>query len=307
MADSIARMSEKKEKIVPSEVLRQLTVKSDLKGLLQLVAHLLVILLTGSGIALADQTVWIIPALITHGIALIFVFAPLHETIHYTAFKSKWLNNTVAAVFGFILLLPYQYFRTYHYVHHRHTQDPDKDPELIDKKAYTKSSLLFYLSGIPTWRWHLRMLWEHVNGRVSEPYIEDRAHTTIINEARIHVAFYGFLFVASLLMANSGLFWYWILPVIIGQPFLRLYLMAEHNDCDFSDNMLENSRTTYTSPVINFLAWNMPYHAEHHYLAAVPFHALPKLHAYTGQSVKHQGDGYWQVLRDLTRRITTSN
>jgi fatty acid desaturase len=43
----------------------------------------------------------------------------------------------------------------------------------------------------------------------------------------------------------------------------------------------------------------MPYHAEHHYLASVPFHALPALHAYTGQRVKYRGDGYYRVNREI--------
>ncbi len=296
-------MNNKSKKIVPSDVLKQLTQKSDVKGLVQLVVHLGLLLVTGTAIVLSQQSLWLIPALLAHGVVLIFVFAPLHETIHYTAFKTRWLNNAVAAVFGFLLFLPFQYFRSYHYVHHRHTQDSEKDPELIDKKAYIRSSLLFYLSGIPTWRWHLSMLWQHAQGKVNEPYIEARSHSTIINEARIHLGLYLLLFLVSLFCANAALLWLWILPVLIGQPFLRLYLMAEHSECDLTDNMLENSRTTYTNPVVNFLAWNMPYHAEHHYLEAVPFHALPKLHAYTGQWVKYRGDGYWRVLGDITGRI----
>lgn len=296
-------MTDKSKKIVPADVLKQLTQKSDVKGLVQLVVHMGLLLVTGTAVAFSQQSVWLIPALLAHGIVLISVFAPLHETIHYTAFKSKWLNNAVAAVFGFVLLLPYQYFRSYHYVHHRHTQNPQKDPELIDRKPYTKSSYLLYLSGIPTWRWHLAMLWQHAQGKVEEPYIKAREHEQIITEARVHLALYALLLLISLFTASSWLFWFWILPVILGQPFLRLYLMAEHNECDLGKNMLENSRTTYASPLINFLAWNMPYHAEHHYLASVPFHALPKLHAYTGQAVKYRGDGYWQVLNELSGQI----
>jgi fatty acid desaturase len=296
-------MKDTSKQIVPPEVLKQLAKRSNFKGLLQLFLHLFCILITGTAIVLSQHSIWLIPALIVHGMVLIFVFAPLHETIHFTAFKSRWLNNAVAAVFGFILFLPYQYFRTYHYVHHRHTQDPERDPELIDKKPYTKTSYLFYLSGIPVWRWHLTMLWQHAQGKVEEPYIEAREHSKIITEARVHLALYLMLLLVSLFTASTGLFWFWILPVFIGQPFLRLYLMAEHSDCDLTENMLENSRTIYASPVINFLAWNMPYHAEHHYLASVPFHALPALHAYTGQAVKHLGDGYWRVLRNVSNKI----
>lgn len=289
--------------IVPSEVIKHLASKSDFKGLVQLSAHVLLLSITGSFISLSANSAWFLLALLLHSIVLIFVFAPLHETIHYTAFKSRWLNNTVAAIFGFILFLPFQYFRSYHYVHHRHTQDVQKDPELIDKKPLTKTGLFWYLTGFPTWRWHLKMIWVHAQGRVEEPYLEKRTHAKIITEARIHLALYLFLALISLINSNGWLLWYWAIPALIGQPFLRLFLMAEHSNCDLSDNMLENSRTTYASPVINFLAWNMSYHAEHHYLASVPFHALPALHAYTGQLVKYRGNGYWRVLRDISTRI----
>lgn len=300
-------MLEADKKPVPPEVLKQLQCRSDIKGLIQLAAHGLLLLITASLVGLSLENIWLLPALLLHGIVLIAVFAPLHETIHYTAFKSRWFNNVVAAVFGFILFLPFQYFRSYHYVHHRHTQNPDKDPELIDKKPFTKSSYLWYLSGLPTWRWHFQMIWQHAQGKVEESYLEARTHRKIINEARLHIGLYSLLFLLSLVNSSDWLLWYWLLPVLLGQPFLRLYLLSEHSDCDFGDNMLENSRTTYASPVINFLAWNMPYHAEHHYLASVPFHALPKLHAYTGQAVKYRGDGYWRVLREVSGRILGGN
>jgi fatty acid desaturase len=131
----------------------------------------------------------------------------------------------------------------------------------------------------------------------------ERNHVKIIAEARIYLGLYSFFFLVSLFSASSWLLWFWIVPVLLGQPFLRLYLMAEHSGCDLSENMLENSRTTYASPIINFLAWNMPYHAEHHYLASVPFHALPALHAYTGKQVKFKGDGYWDVLRGVFKKL----
>jgi len=289
--------------LVPPEVLRQLTRRSDFKGLVQLTLHLFCILITGLTILSTFESAWLIPALALHGIVLISVFAPLHETIHYTAFKSRWLNNVVAAVFGFILFLPFQYFRAYHYVHHRHTQNPGKDPELIGKKPFTRLSYAWYLSGLPTWKEHLKAIWDHAHGKVEASYLLERSHPKIIKEARIYLGLYLCLFLFSVLSGNTWLLWFWIIPVLIGQPFLRLYLMAEHSDCDRSENMLENSRTTYASPIINFLAWNMPYHAEHHYLASVPFHALPALHAYTGQQVKHRGESYCRVLRDVSDKI----
>ena len=284
---------------LPPEVISQLTRRSDAKGLLQLGAHLSMLLLAGAGIMLSRDSLLLLATLPIYGALLIFLFAPLHECIHFTAFKTRWVNNLVAAPIGFLLLIPYQNFRVFHYAHHRHTQNPEADPELIDMKPLIRKRYWLYLTGLPTWWLGFKSIWQHAMGIVDEPYIEERHHATIITEARVHLAGYALLLLISLLASSDLLWWLWVLPALIGQPLLRLYLLAEHSGCDLGDNMLENSRTTYTTPWVCFLAWNMPFHAEHHYLASVPFHALPALHAYTGQRVKYRGDGYYRVNREI--------
>ncbi len=284
---------------LPPEVQQQLTRRSDARGLAQLGAHLAMLIFTGLALSVTRDSLLLLVTLPLYGAIFIFLFAPLHETIHFTVFRTRWLNNLVAAPIGFLLLIPFQNFRVFHYAHHRHTQNPELDPELIDMRPLIRSHYWLYLSGLPTWWQSLSSIWAHAMGRVEESYIEERHRAAIITEARLHLGGYALLALISLLASNAFLWWYWILPALIGQPLLRLYLLAEHSGCDFGDNMLENSRTTYTVPWLNFLAWNMPYHAEHHYLASVPFHALPALHAYTGQRVKHKGDGYYRVNREI--------
>ena len=132
-------------------VIQHLKQRSDLKGLTQLGGHLGALLITGMALGHAWNGVLMIPALIAYSIVLTFLFAPLHETIHFTAFRTRWLNNLVAGGTGFLLLLPYQYFRSFHYAHHRHTQDPQRDPELIARKPWTRLSLLLHVSGLPLW------------------------------------------------------------------------------------------------------------------------------------------------------------
>ena len=100
------------------------------------------------------------------------------------------------------------------------------------------------------------------------------------------------------------LLWLWLVPVLLGQPFLRLYLLAEHGDCPFVANMFENTRTTYTNRVVRFLAWNMPYHVEHHAYPAVPFHHLPALHDKMREHLQVTAPGYAQFTKDyLARRL----
>ena len=286
-------MNEKTDSLIDDDSLKILKQRSDYKGLVQLSAHLGLLLLVAVAIYPLRNSFWAFPLLLVYGTLLTFLFAPLHECIHYTAFASRKLNDFVAACCGFVLLIPFRYFRAFHYGHHRHTQNPQLDPELVDRKPMTRQRYWLVLSGLPFWWENIRTIYEHAQGK----------HRVIVNEARWHLAGYAVLFLLSLLFSSLALWWYWLLPALLCQPLLRLFLFAEHGGCDLSDNMLENSRTTYSSPLINFLAWNMPYHAEHHYLASVPFHALPALHAFTGQKVKFRGAGYFRVNRDLAAQL----
>ena len=72
---------------------------------------------------------------------------------------------------------------------------------------------------------------------------------------------------------------FWIGPQLLGQPFLRLYLLTEHTGCAYEANGLANTRTTLTNGAMRLLMWNMSFHAEHHLYPSIPFHRLPAAHA----------------------------
>jgi fatty acid desaturase len=63
--------------------------------------------------------------------------------------------------------------------------------------------------------------------------------------------------------------------------------------------MLENSRTTLSLAPLRRLAWNMPYHAEHHAYPALPFHALPAAHRVLKARIAVQAPGYVAVHREI--------
>ena len=134
------------------------------------------------------------------------------------------------------------------------------------------------MSGLPLWRERVTTLLRHGRGRVDEPFIEPAQRRRIAWEARVHIALYLGAAAASLALGTDALLWYWVVPALIAQPMLRIFLLAEHTGCPLVPDMLRNSRTTHTNALVRFLAWNMPYHSEHHTYAAVPFHALPALH-----------------------------
>jgi len=55
---------------------------------------------------------------------------------------------------------------------------------------------------------------------------------------------------------------------------------------------------SWWAPVF-YLAWNMNYHAEHHYAASVPFYALPRLHEKIQHRIYVEPDGYGNAHRDI--------
>ena len=94
-----------------------------------------------------------------------------------------------------------------------------------------------------------------------------------------------------------------MLPAILGQPYLRLFLLAEHAGCALVDDMFANTRTTYTNAAVLLLTWRMPYHAEHHCFPSVPFHALARLNALIGERTQVRARGYFAVHRQLLRQV----
>ena len=236
--------------------------------------------------------------MLPQGILIVFLFTVLHETVHRTAFRSPWLNDLVARICGFLILVPADWFRYFHFAHHRHTQDPENDPELGGAKPHTFRQYLVHVSGLPTWWSELKTLLKNASGRCADPFVPAGGQKKVQREAVTSVALYAVLAALSFILASDALLFVWIVPCLFGQPFLRLYLLAEHGRCPFVSNMLENSRTTYTNRLVRRLAWNMPYHAEHHSYPTVPFHKLPDLHRLTKDHLGATSESYRSFHRD---------
>lgn len=272
----------------------QLHARSDARGLKHLAGH--IGLLAAFAVYIAAQGPFWQILLLPYGITIVFLFTLSHECTHATPFKAKWLNDVVGHAVSLPLVLPFTWFRYYHLAHHKHTNDPDRDPELAGGgRPKTWPQYIWALTGIGYWRGGLSVLWRHARGAVTADYLPPRKHRAMILEARILIALYA-LIALSLFVSPLAL-WLWIVPVLIGQPVLRLYLLAEHGHCPAVANMLENTRTTLTNRLVRFLAWNMPYHAEHHAMPMVPFHKLPDLHEDIAAHLKSVSPSYRAFTR----------
>lgn len=237
--------------------------------------------------------------IVMQGIGMCFLFCAMHEASHNTAFRTKWLNQMVTYGVGFLLFMGPRWFRYFHGSHHRHTQDPLHDPELSTPKPDNLKSYLIHLSGVMIWWGSARALITNAVRPANDSYIPPSGALLIAREARIMLVCYGVVIGGLLYFAPSFLWYFWLLPLLCGQPFLRLFLMAEHADCPYEANMLVNSRTIYTNRFILFLSWQMSYHSAHHSLPVVPFHKLAAFHQAIRAHVGHESHGYSAFHRQM--------
>jgi len=280
--------------LVPKADLRQLARRRDRPGLVFLAAHLATLAATGGVVWLALGTLWVWPAMFLHGIVVVHLFAPFHETAHSSAFKSRRLNEAVYWATALILGLPPTHFRLEHAAHHAHTSDPAHDPEMITS-GNTVRGYLWYASSLPYFFYLFSSLVRHPFAAfttVEKGFIPPRQRRRVQRDAWIMWAGYAAVAALSLASGATAALWFWLIPRGIAEPVMRVIRLSEHGACPLVADMLENTRTVRTWRPMQWLNWNMAYHAEHHGIPTVPFHALPALHRYLAPHLAELEHGY---------------
>jgi fatty acid desaturase len=286
-------------------VLAALGRRSDRHGALRLAAHIACIAATGCLVWLARPSwVLLVPAMALHGVTIVTLFAPMHECVHRTAFGSRWANDVVGWIAGVLGFYNATYYRHFHAWHHRYTQDPERDPELIFPKAKNLREYVTELSGFTFW-WRRILDYPRLALGLAHdlPFIPASARHAIALSMSAQLTVYLAALVA-IGFGYGGVLIYWFIPALLAQPFLRALLVAEHTGCSQDQNGLTNTRTTAASFPIRLLMWNMPFHAEHHLYPAVPFHQLPALHAHVRDRLQHRAPGYLAANREIVAVAT---
>jgi len=291
---------------LPEGRVAALSEPADRPGLIRLASHLGLIAALGALVTVLPG-LWALPAQFLLGVALVFLFSAAHEAIHRTAFRTAWLNDAVAHLAGIALMLPPRAFRYLHFAHHRHTQDPAKDPELATPKPRDLTEYLWRLTGWHYWRGQAAMLLGAALGRALPDYVPARGEAGLRAEARAYLGFYAGVAALSVATGSALALNLWVVPVLLGQPVLRAYLMAEHTACPMVPDMLANTRTTFTHRLIRWLAWEMPWHTAHHAAPTVPFHRLAALTAEIETSLKSTAQGYGHAHRQILAALPSAS
>ena len=221
------------------------------------------------------------------------LFAMLHEAGHNTAFAARNLNRVVATIAAYSNFYIPTGFREFHFQHHRHTHDPQHDPEISlggKPASFTDSPLKYfvYLTGLPVLMGKIMLAVAPAFGlfAIFYPYVQKQKRLRMCLESWIFLLLHAAIILAATTIL-PGL-WLTYPGYALGMLLLSSYLVAEHSGLPHKGTILERTRHIRTPALVRFFMWNMPYHAEHHAYPAVPFHQLPALSAAIDAELKEK-------------------
>ena len=291
------------------EQLRALQTRNDRDSAVRLVLHVgAMLLLTLVIMRCAKQPLLALPASMLLAVAWAGIFAPFHECTHETAFATRRWNRIAAWLTGFLFGMAPAVYRTFHFEHHRHTQNPERDPEIASDPAYAAwppNAALWWRAALGDGLIRLKLAlalpfafrreleWPLVGGWTA--HIEDRA--ALARECRLLVAAWSVFLIAALLWLPGGL---WLLFALwFGHVLQTGWLMAEHSGLPHSGSILRRTRSVTSNGFARFWLWNMNYHAEHHGWPSIPWHRLPAAHAEVGPALEALAPGYIALHRSV--------
>lgn len=226
-----------------------------------------------------------------------------HETLHGTAFRSDWMNNTLYEIAAFMVVRESTPWRWSHMRHHSDTYIKGVDPEITLRRPPDVWSLVAIFTNLKHVPREFRNMTLHAAGRLApgeETYVPESQHPRMFRIARIYLAVYAGIAGLAVYLGSLLPLMYVILPSFYGQWLLPILGLPQHTAMaeDTLDHRL-NARTVYMNPVFRFLYWEMNYHIEHHMYPMVPYHQLKHLH----QAIKHDLPPTYDGVIDAWREI----
>jgi len=281
---------------VDKGLLKELTKKSDLKGLLQAGSFVVgwVITLSVSLYFFLHQ-MWIpmVIACYVHATFLMFfsMAAGVHELSHGTMFQTKWLNEFFYHFFCWLTWNNPVHFRASHGLHHQLTVFKDPDKEVVQGPVKAKLNfwnlLQWFTFDVDQFAKWFGLAVAHAFGRADADYFfwnplfekGDKRRGQMVGWAR-------FMLISHLILLGVFIYfqlWVLIFLVTFGVFFATWY--AKFCGAMQHTGLGENTpdwrlvcHTFTNGPLTKWLYWNMNYHIEHHMYAAVPCYNGAKLH-----------------------------
>ena len=213
------------------KALKALAQRSDRPGLVYLAQWGCGLLATGAWSGCPVGTAWLWPAMFVHGVLLtVPAYAISHETAHGTAFRSRWLNESVLWLTSLLYMEEPLHRRYTHTNHHTYTWHVGKDSQMPFDTPMTFGGWLLEASGLALLRYQATVLLRLAAGRytgIMRTVAPKGELPKMTRNARIFLAVYAG---AALLVALGGfwLLWFLVLPRLLGMPVMMLFTLIQH-------------------------------------------------------------------------------
>lgn len=259
----------------------------------------------------------------------------MHEGAHRSISRNRLVNDTLSDLLcGAPLLVSTRSYRTAHLAHHQHL-NTERDPDWCRKVDNNEERKQWLFPANQPLAQLLAALYGHSvtyllksladNQRASSP--DQRAEQTadpkdpasesaaIPSDRTLAAAKYALYAVIGTVLTISsswtGFLLYWLAPMLLVLPLImRIRSIAEHFALRH-DHPLRQTRTVRAGWLERLILapHHIGLHIDHHLLASVPFHQLPKLHELLLECPDyrdnaHLNDGYFLQRRRAQTAVT---
>lgn len=228
-------------------------------------------------------------AFVCNTILAYMAFTPQHEAVHGSISKKyPVVNGFVGRLAGVPLFSPFHAFKRLHLAHHKHTNEPEKDPDFWSGKGP------WFMLPI---RWLTQDFYYSYISLTSVKETSKSRKTEVLGTLGV---FYGTALWMGVTGHLEGVIWAWIVPSRLASAILALmfdYLPHRpHHTTAATDPFRAARNTQGPGPTVFFLAQN--YHLVHHIFPTVPFYRyvrIWRLHRrwFTAQGGKSDSLQYW--------------
>jgi fatty acid desaturase len=230
------------------------------------------------GVAAAVGATVVGVAVVVQALLAFAAFTPMHDAAHEFVARRTRLNELVGWAMSFLLMAPFPAFRLVHLTHHRHTNDPIRDPDM-------------WSGGGSPWTWPLR--WATQDLYYYAYYFRHRAERPRKEVAAVVL---GVVTLASLLVTlvalghGTSVLLFWVLPARLAIVLLALafdFIPHHPHDVLQADDPLRASSILEKRWLTPFML-GQNYHLIHHLYPGIPFYGY--------------GTAWWALREKLVAR-----
>ena len=196
--------------------------------------------------------------------SIYLLFTVMHDSMHRTAHESRFINDLLGRLSALPLTVTMPLFRAVHHEHHSHTNDPERDPDLIVNRG-------------PRWAlpfWCLAIMVEYRRHYFGRRMWRDRSD--LIEAIAMECLLFGAIVLAAATGTFATLAIVWLGPALIAVAVLALcFDFLPHYPYTSQERYLDTR--IYPGRILNALLLGQNYHLIHHLWTTIPWYRYQRV------------------------------